>query len=79
MKLRKDFELLNIVESVIDIWTGQLVRTFLIRGVWTEERNRQETEDRVGGGSSEYSNKSPEFVTPSPYISQPNGEGTTLL
>lgn len=46
----------------------QLVHTFLSRRVWTEERNRQEKEDRVRRASNEYCNKSPEFITHSPYI-----------
>lgn len=53
---------------------AQLVHTFLRRRVWTEERTRQEIEDRVRRASSEYCNKSPEFSAHSPNIPIPKGK-----
>lgn len=54
-----------------------LVDPFLVRRLWIEERNREETEDRVGRVSSEYY-KIPEFIIHSPFIPQSKGENTRL-
>lgn len=53
---------------------------FLRRGVWNEERNRQETENRVGRASSEYckKKKSLEFITHSPYMPNQKGRAQDL-
>lgn len=55
-----------------------LVDPFLIRRLWIEERNREETEDRFGRISSEYCNKIPEFIIHSLFIPQWKGENTRL-
>ena len=51
----------------------KVVHTFLKRGVRIEERNRQETGDRVEKASSDYCN-SLKFIIHSPYICQSKGE-----
>lgn len=53
---------------------AQLVPTFLKRGVWIEERKTRGRRQRQEA-SSEYCNRSPEFITHSPYIAQSKGVG----
>lgn len=66
--------------GLIDIWIlkydflmlglAWLIHTLQRRGVWIEEGNRQETEERVGRVYSEYyskNQKSPELITVGPY------------
>lgn len=49
---------------------------FLIRRVWVEERNRQETEDRVG--RLPVTTKRHKFIAHSPSMPQSKGKGTRL-